>query len=219
MKAIFWDLDDTVLNTLPGRMEALRHSYEQCVGGTIDPLEVWKSHRGGSLEALGRRLLGDGWQRFAETYRDHYYNRSSPPPVPFEGVREILDQSLESGLKLAVVTSKISWGAIDELERAGLLGYFGTVVGHDDVEKPKPDPDPIFEAMARLVIDDAAQILFVGDSPADVWAARNAGCPSVAATWGTIDTEALLDAAPTYVARTPRGVLQALESILAERNG
>lgn len=217
MRAIFWDLDDTVLNTLPGRMEALRHAYEQCVGGDIDPLAMWKSHRGGSLEALGKRLLGDDWQRFAETYRDYYYNRDGAPPAPFDGVQAVLDEALASGLQLAVVTSKISWGAVDELERAGLLSYFRTVVGHDDVERPKPDPDPIFEAMARLVLDDAAQVLFVGDSPADVWAARNAGCTSVAATWGTVDPEALIEAGPTYVARTPRGVMQALESIRAER--
>jgi len=217
MKAIFWDLDDTVLNTLPARMDALRHTYEQCVGGAVNPLELWKSHRGGSLEALGRQLIGDDWKRFSEIYRDHYYNRQGPPPVAFEGVKEVLDDALESGLQMAIVTSKISWGAIDELERSGLLSYFRTVVGHDDVDRPKPDPEPIYEAMARLVIDDAEQILFVGDSPADILAARNAGCPSVAAMWGALDPEVLVDTSPAFVARTPRGVLQALESLVAER--
>lgn len=218
MKAIFWDLDDTVLDTLPGRMEALRHAYERCVGGTCDPLELWKSHRGGSLEAMGKRLLGDDWLRFAETYREHYYNRPGrAAPEPFEGIREVLDEALESGLQLAIVTSKISWGATEELERANLLRCFGTVVGHDDVENAKPDPDSIYLAMSRLVIDDPREIMFVGDSPADIFCAHNAGCTSVAATWGSIDRETLLATGPAFIAHSPRGVLDALDAVMAER--
>lgn len=217
MKAIFWDLDDTILDTLPGRMEALRHAYERCVGGTVDPYELWKSHRGGSLEAMGRRLAGDDWRPFAEAYREHYYGRPGPGPAPFEGVREVLTEALEAGLQLAIVTSKISWGATDELEQAGLLHCFRTVVGHDDVENAKPAPDPIYLAMARLVIDDPREIMFVGDSPADIFCAHNAGCTSVAATWGSIDRDSLLGTGPGFVAHSPRGVLQALDAVTAER--
>lgn len=212
MKAVFWDLDDTVLNTLPGRMRSLKHAYQATVGGWVDPLELWRSHRGHSLEAMGSRLLGPDGQRFVHAYREHYWNEPKPIHV-YEGVRDVLESCMAEGLLLAIVTSKAAWGAVQELEQADMLRYFRAVVGEEDTEEKKPDPAPIYEAMARLLVDDPGDILFVGDSPADIHAARNAGCVPVAATWGSIDLELLLDASPTYVARTPNGVLGAIRSL------
>jgi HAD superfamily hydrolase (TIGR01549 family) len=212
MKAVLWDLDDTILNTLPARMISLKHAYEVCVGGWVDPLELWKSHRGHSLEALGQRLLGEDYRRFAETYRTHYYRQADRAPA-FPGVEAVLQACRESELKLGIVTSKISWGATDELEQAGLLHYFGAVVGSDDTDTQKPDPAPVFEAMNRLIIDDVAEVVFIGDSPADMFAARNAGCTAIAALWGTLDSELLLDAGPTHTAETPAQVAELLVRI------
>ena len=210
MIAVLWDLDDTLLNTLPARMRALRHAHDKTVGGWIDPLELWKSHRGGTLEALGQRLLGDdGGPRFVAAYRDYYYNEVHRAPA-FDGVEAVLQTLLEHHLPMGVVTSKISWGATEELDESGLLRYFGAVVGFDDTEQHKPDPAPIYEAMSRLLLDDPAGIAFVGDSPADIFAARNAGCVSVGALWGTLDRELLLDSYPAHVAKEPGEVLALL---------
>ena len=212
MKALLWDLDDTILNTLPGRMRALEHAYGETVGGWVDPEALWRSHRGGTLEAMGTRLLRDDGPRFVASYRDFYYNRVNRAGA-FEGVVEVLEACRDASLPLGIVTSKISWGATEELESAGILHFFAAVVGCDDTEEHKPDPAPIFEAMHRLLVDDPAQVAMIGDSPADMFAARNAGCTSIAATWGSLDIELLLDASPVYVARTPAGVLATLKSL------
>jgi phosphoglycolate phosphatase-like HAD superfamily hydrolase len=214
VKALLWDLDDTVLHTLPGRMRALKHAHDLTVGGWVDPEALWRSHRGGTLEAMGERLLGADGPRFVTAYRDFYYGKLNRA-APFEGIVDVLTECRASGLLLGIVTSKISWGATEELEAAGLLEYFGAVVGCDDTEANKPDPAPIFEALARLVVDDVARVAMVGDSPADIFAARNAGSASIAATWGSLDIELLLDSGPTYVARTPAGVLEAVALLRA----
>ena len=80
MRAVFWDLDDTVLNTLPGRMVALAGTYEDCLGTRPDAEKVWREHNGQTLEALARDLLGDDWLRFAERYRERYYALDIPSP-------------------------------------------------------------------------------------------------------------------------------------------
>jgi len=209
MRAVLWDLDDTLLNTLPSRMKALQHAYETTIGGWVDPIALWRSHRGGTLEALGQRLLGDDFRRFTVAYREHYYKLEGRGPV-FEGVPAALAACDEAGFAQAVVTSKVSWGATDELDQAGLLRFFGAIVGFDDTEKHKPDPEPIYTAMARLLVDEPENIVFVGDSPADIFAARNAGCTSVAATWGTLDSELTLDAHPDTVASTPAEAVAAI---------
>ena len=107
-KALLWDLDDTLLNTLPGRMKALAHAYETVVGGSTDPLALWISHRGGTLEDLGRRLAGDDYQRFATVYRDRYYTLERNI-VAYEGIEPVLEAFLEAEIPMAVVTSKVAW--------------------------------------------------------------------------------------------------------------
>jgi pyrophosphatase PpaX len=205
MTAILWDLDDTLLNTLPGRMKALAHAYSVCVGGVTDPVELWRSHRGGTIEALGEKLVGEAYPRFVEVYRDFYFNNDRRI-APYDGIVETLCAFAADEVPMAVVTSKVSWGATEELEDTRLLQYFSAVVGFDDTEAHKPDPEPVHEAMQRLMLTNPREVIFVGDSPADVWAARNAGCAAIAATWGTLDAELLRDAGPDHVATHPAEV-------------
>ena len=206
MRAVFWDLDDTLLETAPLRMEALAEAHERCLGTRPDARALWREHNGHTLEALARRLLGGDWRRFAEAYRERYYAREEPI-APFPGVPETLDALRADGLRLAVVTSKVSWGATAELSRTGLLERFAAVVGSDDCERHKPEPEPLFTAMERLALDDPAAIAYVGDAPAAVEAARAAGCHAIGATWGTLDAERLRAAGPDLLAERPAEAL------------
>jgi HAD superfamily hydrolase (TIGR01509 family) len=210
MKAVLWDLDDTLLDTLSGRMNALAHAYEKFMGHPTDPKALWISHRGGTLEDLGRRLVGDDYLRFAHVYRERYFTLQRDIR-PYDGIERVLQSFLAAGVPMAVVTSKVAWGATEELGRVGLLRYFQAVVGFDDTDLHKPDPEPVFAAMERMCIDDPAGVVFVGDSPADIWAARNAGCTSAAALWGTLDADLLMDATPDHVVRSPLEVLALFE--------
>ena len=205
MKALLWDLDDTLLNTLPARMHALGYAYEKCMGSRTDPVALWRSHRGGTLEDLGRRLMGNDYAKFAATYRDCYYG-AQRSIRPYPGIEAVLEACLEVEVPMAVVTSKVAWGATEELLQADLLRYFQAVIGFDDTDLHKPDPDPIYMAMERLALADPAALILVGDSPADIWAARNAGCISVAAMWGTLDAELVMDAMPDFRIDTPEEI-------------
>jgi pyrophosphatase PpaX len=207
MTAVLWDMDDTLLNTLPWRMKALAHAHEECLGTKTDPEALWRSHRGGSLEAMGKRLMGEAdYLRFVNSYRDFYY-KLDRRVEPFPGVVPTLQAFAAAEIPMAVVTSKIAYGAVEELTSSGLLQYFQSVVGADDTDEHKPDPAPVWEALDRLLIEPDQRVFFVGDSPADIWAGRNAGVTSVAALWGTLDAELLLDATPDHTAKAPGEVL------------
>lgn len=207
MKAVFWDLDDTVLDTLSGRADALSATYQDFFGERPDARELWRMHLGVTIEALARTLMGDEWPRFVERYRTRYY-ASEEPLAPYPGVVETLDALKSDGLVLAIVTSKISWGARGELERAGLLDYFATVVGWDDCARPKPAPDPLLVAMERTGQNLPAQIAYVGDVPTDVQAARAAGCHAIGAAWGALDADRLRAEEPDLLVYEPGEVLE-----------
>ncbi|GAB4336003.1 MAG: pyrophosphatase PpaX [Dehalococcoidia bacterium] len=205
MTVLLWDLDDTLLNTLPARMAALAHAYQHCTGRDTNPLNLWRSHQGGTLESLGEKLLGNRAGEFVAAYRDRYYGDPAAV-VPFDGIRETLEAFAGVRTPMAVVTSKVSWGATEELERAGLLQYFRAVVGFDDTELHKPDPEPLFAAMDRMMLHDPSAIAYIGDSPADVQAARRAGCIAIAATWGTLDLAMLRAAAADHEVHHPAAI-------------
>jgi beta-phosphoglucomutase len=88
----------------------------------------------------------------------------------FEGCREFLETL--GAYKLAVVSSSGRSEIEPPLERAGLRGYFETLVCGRDVSNQKPAPDPYLLAAERLA---SRRPLVVEDSEAGVESARAAG--------------------------------------------
>ena len=83
----------------------------------------------------------------------------------------------------AVATNSDARSAAVVLGAHGLDALFDTVVTVDLVSGPKPNPEMIHLAIERLAVP-AGQVVFVGDSPGDMIAARAAGVLAVAAGWG-----------------------------------
>ena len=88
--------------------------------------------------------------------------------------------------------------------------FFDVVVGADDTERHKPDPQPLQHALERLGAD-RDDAVYVGDSPFDIRAAKGAGMHSIAVTWGRIHPRERLEAeAPDAVVDTAEELLAAL---------
>ena len=110
------------------------------------------------------------WQQYArkqQVFRERV--AVNPPFAP--GVAEFF-HDLSLSYKLGVVSSSGSAEIVPLLEAAGILPYLGTVVCGEDVERPKPAPDPYLLAARRLGIQSA---LVVEDSPPGMESARAAG--------------------------------------------
>jgi len=118
---------------------------------------------------------------------------------PYPGAVEAVAALGASGTRLAVVTSKRRTIAERTMERCGLAGRFELLVSADDVEHGKPDPEPVLLALERLGLsEEAAQVLFVGDSPWDMKAGRAAGTRTAAVLWGPYARTALEAEEPDY---------------------
>lgn len=128
-------------------------------------------------------------------YRQYNLSEHDRLTRMFPGVRETLEDLRRLGLQLAVVSSKFKLTVKKGLDLFQLTPFFQEVIGLDDCPKHKPDPGPVLAALSRLGVgpDEA---LMVGDSPADMLAAKAAGVRPVAVAWSRLDPKLIAQAGP-----------------------
>jgi len=116
----------------------------------------------------------------------------------YPGVVECLDWLRERDVKLAIITNKPAQFIEPLLDEKGLAGYFQWLVGGDTLPQQKPDPAALFWVMDRAGVAPG-ESLFVGDSRNDVRAAKAAGVPCVALTYGYNHGEPIAHEQPALV--------------------
>jgi len=187
-----FDLDGTLIDSGPMILASMRHAARTVLGRDV-PEEVLAAAIGGpGLVAQMRALDPDRIDDLVATYRRHNEPLHEELEAFWEVV-EVLPRLRAEGRRLGIVTAKRRETvqlAFDRLP--GLESSFEVVIGSEDTERHKPDPDPILEALARL---DAApgDAAYIGDSPFDVRAAKSAGVFAVAVAWGGIHGEEALE--------------------------
>jgi len=185
------DLDGTLVDSFGDIERSLRSALGLLGVAATDEI-VALAGRGTPLEGYYRAafsadpLADDQAERFARfvaAYRDEY-NRIQGPARVYPGVAETLATLRRDrpDLRLAVGTSKRSDVARVVIERARLGGYFDLVQGSDDLPK-KPDP-ALLLLIARTLDLPLDRVAMIGDTQADVGAAKAAGCLAVAVTYG-----------------------------------
>ena len=187
-----FDLDGTLLDTSGDITAAVNHALTSAGRETLPVARVRTMIGGGSRHMLAQGMAATGGcdeaeldllqQRLLAYYADHIAVETRP----FPHCLAALDTLAAGGARLAVVTNKTEALAKKLIETLGLTDRFVTIIGGDTLGKGrgKPSPAPIHEMIARLGGGTAA---FVGDSIYDVVAARAAGLPVVACSFGFLD--------------------------------
>jgi len=182
---VLFDLDGTLIDSGPLILASMRHAALTVLGRDI-PAEVLTAAVGGpGLTAQMHGLDPERVDELVDAYRAHNEPLHEELEAFWEVV-EVLPRLRAEGRRLGIVTAKRHETvglAFDRLP--GLEANFEVVIGAEDTERHKPEPDPILEALRRLGAEsrDAA---YVGDSPFDVRAAKAAGVYAVAVSWGGI---------------------------------
>jgi len=204
---VLFDLDGTVVDSGAIILASMRHATREVLGRDYSDKELMQAVGGPGLEAQMEALAPEHVERLVTVYRAH----NEPLHDELEacaGMAEVLEQLVEEGRRLGVVTAKRR--STVELAFANVpLGHlFETIVGGDETERHKPDPEPLLLGAERLGADPA-QTAYVGDSPFDIRAAKAAGMFAVAVTWGRIHDRSRLEA------EEPDAIVDDAEELLA----
>ncbi len=188
--AILFDLDGTLVDTVPFILAAVRHAFDGYGGGPTD--DAWRAGIGTPLRTqlaqFARRPEDvDG---LLARYREYWIEHHDRMTRPFPGAVETVRMLAARGHPMGIVTAKTEEGALRTLRHIGVLPFLAAIVGADTCARCKPDPEPVQVALARLE-REPGDALLVGDSAHDVAAARAAGVRAIGVSWGVGDRAAL----------------------------
>jgi pyrophosphatase PpaX len=188
--AVLFDLDGTLVDTVPFILAAVRHAFEgsgscptdaEWIAGIGTPLRT-------QLAALAPRP--EDVETLFARYRAYWLEHHDGRTRCFPGAVEVVEALAWRGHPIGIVTAKIEQGARRTLAHTGLLPLVGAIVGADSCAHAKPHPEPVLVALAQLGSRPSEAIL-VGDSPHDIAAAKAAGARAVGALWGACGREVL----------------------------
>jgi phosphoglycolate phosphatase len=137
------------------------------------------------------------YQELENRYRYHYWKHQDDLSL-FEGVLPMLIELRTRGYMLAVATGKSRRG-LDEVLQAEYLRDIFTASRTADETAGKPNPLMLHELMAELGVD-ASRLLMIGDTTHDLELASNAGCASLAVSYGAHDASFFEKHRPIFTA-------------------
>jgi phosphoglycolate phosphatase len=182
MRALLWDLDGTLVDSAADIAAAADATLREHGLPVLGEARVRGFIGDGARKLVDRCVVEAGGvpePRMLDTFLSYYASNvvvhTRIWPVGIDAlVRRVASPQ-------AVVTNKPEQLARDVLASFDLQRELAVVIGGDTLPERKPDPAPVHEALRRLGVRDA---ILVGDGPADVGAARNAGIPCIGVGWG-----------------------------------
>jgi pyrophosphatase PpaX len=207
---VLFDLDGTLIDSGPIIIASMRHASLTVLGVEPDEERVRAAIGGPGLYAQMYELDPERVDELVEVYRAHNEPLHAELRA-FDGVLDLLPRLRAEGRRLGIVTAKRLLTVGLALDRFPVLRDVPEVlIGMEDTERHKPDPEPILEALKRLGATPA-DAAYVGDSPFDIAASKAAGTFAVAVTWGGIHTaERLAEELPDAIVSTPEELLDVL---------
>lgn len=189
IKAILFDLDGTIANTIP----ALKHGINLTMRALGYPESTEAdvlAHINHGARQLIRLSLPEELQadegKVSEAlalYNKMYEKTYMETDVTYDGIPEVFRELCARGYKLAVLSNKQDEFVVRLCEQLLPEGSYLVARGQREGVPTKPDPTAPFEIAAALGVE-ASECAFVGDTHVDVMTAKNAGMRAVAVSWG-----------------------------------
>lgn len=194
---VLFDLDGTVVNTIPLIIASYDYAMRHVLGERVGPEEA-RGWIGQTLYDTFHARYPEDADALISAYIEFNLASMQTMLEQYSGMRQLLTDLVSSGVRIGVATSKRRSSAELTLRFSGLEDVIPVTVAMDDTERHKPHPEPLLLALERLGADPA-QTVYVGDAVVDVQAAHAAGLPAISVSWGAVDASVLAAAEPEFL--------------------
>ena len=207
IRTVLFDLDGTLIDSVRLILDSYHHtlathglpprSDDEWLAGVGTPLTAQFAAWRDDPETL---------QALIATYREYNLKHHDRMVTVYPGVVAAVRALKEDGIATGLVTSKNRAGALRGLTLVQLEALMDVLVCADEVENPKPHPEPVEKAV-RLLSADPRATVYVGDSVHDMLSGRAAGVRTAAVLWGPFGRAHLEGAQPDYWLERPEELL------------
>ncbi len=209
---VLFDLDGTIMDTRSMVIQCFKYLYMKY----NDPLNFTKEKRNLVFrvplkEALEQLFPDQDPDMLAEEYRKYQSSFSWSDSVSlYPNVKTTLDELWQNGYLLGIVSTRLTSSCESWLRQLDLSHCFGTILGRDQYENPKPEPGGILYAGKKLKRGHDSCV-YVGDGLNDIRSAKAAGVYSVAFISDPSKKEALEELKPNRVITDMSELLEILQ--------
>lgn len=199
-KALLFDFDGTLLDTNNLIIETFYQVIEPKFPGKYSK-EDMRKFIGPSLMDTFTSVDPINYQALIDEYL--VWNRQHHDELveEFDDVVEVLTNLKNAGIRLAIVSTKRHEALMRGLNILGAAELFEIIIGNEDVENTKPDPEPVLLALQRLNLQKH-EVIMIGDNYHDIEGGQNAGVHTAGVAWSLRGPEFLEKLNPTYMLNT-----------------
>lgn len=201
---IFFDLDGTLTDSMPGIVKSVQHALKH-YGIEVEDLNELKPFVGPPLVESFQKYYGFTKEQSLEAitvFREYYTEKGWCDNAPYDGIEFVLQNLIAGGKKLYVATSKPEWMAKKVLEYFCLDFYFEFIGGAESDETRSKKDEVIRYVMESCGLQNADEIVMVGDRSHDIVGAHKAGLEAVGILYGYGDREEMEQANAEWITET-----------------
>lgn len=206
---ILFDLDGTLIDSTEAILESFHNSFDvfQMAHPSDEEIKLLIGH---PLDVMYASLGVEEkkvWD-MVNAYKEHYRKISTQKTELLPFAKEAIELASKNA-RIGIVTTKTGRYSKVLMEHFKLMHYFEILIGREDVQNPKPHPEPINKAIDFLKVKKE-DCWMIGDTRMDLIAAKSAGVKSVA----VISEYEPLEELKKYTDIIKTNALEAVETIL-----
>lgn len=211
IKAVFFDVDGTILNTKEFILQAFEHVFTVNNKPHLTRNHV-QSLVGKALEECYECLIPE--IQYELLHAEHFKFQMSHLHLieTFPQIKEVLTQLKTDGIKLAAITNRTKRSVHVNLQSHGLYDLFDLILCIEDVKNLKPHPEPLLKAMKQCKVKPS-EVIMVGDTESDIKAGKGAGVKTVGVTYGFHSKQEMKACHPDYMIHSINELFPIINSI------
>jgi HAD superfamily hydrolase (TIGR01549 family) len=184
-KGIFFDLDGTLVRSLPHVIQTMQTIIRELVGRNVSQEELVAAFGPPPQNVLNVFVPEHQQHKAWELWDQALVTLKREQCEPFDGIDELLQTLKSQGLPMGIVTGRDRGSAKQILKAVGWWGHYfeeSNLIAGDDEWGAKPDPRGLSELCKRFGLTPK-NVVYVGDHSVDAQAALGAGVLFAAALW------------------------------------